>query len=191
MPLRVPSVCSLPLLFSLPPFSFPSLFPSYLPSFLSFKEQGLERTTTACLERVCTQVLHAGVVSGPRECGFAELPDHTTCLSLHGPLCCGGLRASVSCTSRLGEETSAVGVALVPAIEVLLRCSGLQSLPLLLHPKSLPSPQMALGTLWMEVSEDTCLVWGFIPRAWHKHASVNVDCYIKILNQTVYRQHVL
>lgn len=115
-------------------------------------------------------MLHAGVVSGPRECGpvgFAELPDHTACLILHGPLCCGGLRASVSCTSRLGEETSVVGVALVPAIGVLLRCSGLRSLPLLLHPKSLPSLQTALGTLGMEVSEDTCLVWGSIPRAWH------------------------
>lgn len=79
VPLRAPSICSLPLLFSLLPFSFPSLFPSCLPSFLSFKEQGLEGTTTACLGRVCTQVLHAGVVSGPRECGpvgFAELPDH-------------------------------------------------------------------------------------------------------------------
>ena len=76
VPLRVPSICSLPLLFSLPPLSFPSLFPSHLPSFLSFKEQGLERTTTAHLERVCMQVLHARVVRGPRECGpvgFAEL----------------------------------------------------------------------------------------------------------------------
>lgn len=36
VPLRVPSICSLPLLFSLPPFSFPSLFASYLPSFPFF-----------------------------------------------------------------------------------------------------------------------------------------------------------
>lgn len=58
------------------PSSLPSLFPSHLPSFLSFKEQGLERTTTARLERVCMQALHVGVVSGPREwgpVGFAEL----------------------------------------------------------------------------------------------------------------------
>ena len=48
-------------------------------------------------------------------------------------------------------------------------CQGaqLRSLPLLLQPKSLPSPQTALGTSWMEVSEDTCLVGGLIPRAWH------------------------
>lgn len=59
------------------------------------------------------------------------------------------------------------GAAPGPATEVLLKCSGLWSLPLLLHPKSLPSPQTALGTSWMEVSEDTCLTWGFIPRAWH------------------------
>lgn len=107
-------------------------------------------------------------------CGLRRtFSPHTTCLILHRPLCCDGLRAA--CTGLR---------AAVPGYKTPWRgaecgwhgpghpkrfCQGAQlwNLPLLLQPKSLPSPQIALGTSWMEVSEDTCLVWGLIPRAWH------------------------